>query len=224
MALPPALLHMTSEPVPWHPPWVHQNLGPCSTRCRQPQLVQPNPLSCSLVPRGALCQPHSPSLAMESREPPILGLPGWERDRLCSEHLTGEPGPSLHSYLHPGAGDPGNKAMCVWQQVGASPGVAPTSQTHFKARASSTECHRDLFLLLSLTLSSTQSPPPAGLAQPWQHRAGRHFVPLLSLPGRALAPGTAAAPQDTLCWGSSALPSPSCGWQGSDSPRWARSC
>lgn len=176
MALPPAPLHMTSEPVPWHPLWVHQNLGPCSTR--------------------------------------------------CSEHLTGEPGPSLHSYLHPGAGDPRNKAMCIWRQMGASPGAAPTSQIHFKAGASSTECHRDLFLLLSLILPSTRSPPPAGLAQPWQHRAGRHFVPLLSLPlpGRALAPGTAAAPQDALCWGSSALPSPSCGWQGSDSPQWACSC
>lgn len=105
--------------------------------------------------------PHSPFLTTESQEPPARGLQG--QDRLCVEHPTGESGPSLHSYLCPGTTDPGNKAMCVWQPAGQSHGAVPTSQTRFKAGASSTERHRDLFLLPSLTLPSTWCLLLAGL-------------------------------------------------------------
>lgn len=37
------------------------------------------------------------------------------------------------------------RAVCVWQQVEASPGAVPTLQTRFKAGASSTERHRIYF-------------------------------------------------------------------------------
>lgn len=194
---------------------------------RQPRLAQPNHPPLQFSPTGGPCaqplpgardapttcpRPHSPTLATERHEPPAQGLQG--RDRLRSEHLTGESGPSLHSYLHPGVADPGNEATCVRQQVEASPGAVPTSQTCFKARASSTERHRDLFLLDSLTLLSAWSLLPAGLGAALaaqQRGEGSHFPLCLSLPlpgDVPWLPGTAAAWQDGA---GSALPTHSAG-------------
>lgn len=123
--------------------------------------------------------------------------------------------------------------MCVRQQVGASPGAVPTSQTCFKARASSTERHRDLFLLPSLTLPSTWSLLPAGLGTALAARGAEAF-PTAPLPPAAVPwlPGAAAAQQvgagtalPTRSDGA-ALPSASLGHslQGSTPLGWARPC
>lgn len=141
---------------------------------------------------------HSPMamhffLATKSQELLARGPQGCHR--LHTEHPNWELGPSLHSYLCPGAADPGNEAMCVRQQVGGSPGAVPTSQTRFKARASSTERHRDLFLLPSLTLPSARSLRPAGLGAALAARGGEAF-PAAPLPPAPWHSGGAAG----RCW------------------------